>query len=184
MTQKIKYLLILIIVFVPIILASKSLLSLFSNRHLQSDTIPVVSSTPQLPAGWVITTDKDSQIEIEKTNIDPHQKIKPSVVFTSRLVASSQPATDYVDRLKSGAVLTIPSLKYTADTVVTDQTDYTRRLTGHYTNSGVKIHLIQVISISEDATVNTFTASYLGDEATSAEIEQVFDYLLQTKLKS
>lgn len=153
-----------------------SLLPLFFPRR----SSPVVTSSPTLPSGWNIVVDQESQVKIQKHNTD--QKIHPSVVLISHPISSVTTPDKHVADLKSGAVLAIPSLKYLTDDVIDNVNyDYGHRLTGYYTNSGLKVHLVQLLII-KSKTIYTLTASHLGDPTTQAEIEQVLDYLSQTRL--
>ncbi len=177
MTKNIKYPLIVVIVIFLFGLVKTPISKVLTGRYLQAD-VPAITPAPQLPSGWVIATDKESQVKIEKTITgDVKQKIRPTVILTSKSIGSTESFIKYTDRLKSGASLTIPSLKYLTDEAKAN----TRRLTGYYTNSGTKIYLIQRLSI-ESGVISTITASYLGDITTEAEIAQVFDYLLVTRL--
>jgi len=175
MSKFIKYLLTLVIIITPLVILHQPLTDLAHRYLFNRQPVSIEPSSPQLPSGWTITNHSDNQISLSKAN--SNLAITPTIVWTSRTIDITTTPSEYVDDLKSGATLTIPSLKYTDDiTISSDDNHYSRRLEGYYTNSGNKIHLIQLISL-QSGQVTTLTGSYLGDISTAAEIEQVFDYL-------
>ena len=102
-------------------------------------------------------------------------------MLTSEEVGTTASPQTYVNSLKAGASLTIPSLQYSTDKTEDRNGFYVRHLTGSYANSGQKVYLIQSV-VLKDRHLYNVTASYGGDMTTEKEIGQIVEEIISSSL--
>jgi hypothetical protein len=135
-----------------------------------------ISQTLNLPVGWTIVSESDTDVKLEKTVTTG---LKPEVVYKVTTSKDAVTPAKYVDNLKAGARATLSGLVYLTDKRNSSESTYTAFLTGYYFNRGQKIFIDQRLYIQGE-TVYTLTGS--SENSLVGEISQILDNLVKEKI--
>ncbi len=128
-----------------------------------------------LPNNWQkVDNTADVVLKYEKT-VD--SGLKPQIVMAKSELPADTTFEKYTNSLIAGAKSTLPSLKYSQDSLQ----DNLRLLSGSYRNSNKPVSVIQRVYL-RNQTVYTLTGSYDPSSSTVEEINTILDSIVSQHL--
>jgi len=131
---------------------------------------------PSMPQGWRITEQNQENL-LYKIEKESDSAVTPVIAMIKSNLPKEIDPNKYIHSLKSGAKSTIPSLVFTSDKEL-DQDSRQRQLEGYYYIGETKIGFVQRLLVKNDF-LYTINASFI-DTDLSQDIEEIISKLIET----